>query len=612
MRDEPRKKTGWRPKPRPAPLETSDDLQANPLDRLKKAIFHWLNTRLGLVGAAIILLPLTIWWQWDKIEKLPGVAYLVEKLDDLKSLPQASGKSFSIMLAKLENDKDGKHRTVIKEALSRYEGIELFVAPRMVSTEGNANVTEAIRSAHEHARKLLKESHADVMIWGTVLDTSKGDSPLSLHWTTSDKVGAKTTSEGYRPTESNYDLPDLFWSNLGDVLGLLVTAQAATFYPQQGQSVADRLQPFIERTRVLLASSKLTPDKLAAIKRPFADALIIYGEQRGDSNALIEAVAAFRDALKEYTRDRVPLGWAMTQNNLGGTLLSLGERESGNAHLDEAVTVLREELKERTRDRVPLDWAGTQNNLGLALQTLGEREIGTQRLDEAVTAYREALKEYTRERVPLDWAATQNNLGNAFSTLGEREGGTQRLDEAVTAYREALKEYTRERVPLDWAMTQSNLGTALQTLGERESGTQHLDEAVAAFRDALKEYTRDRAPLLWATTQDNLGRALTSIGKRKRDATSLEKAITILRDALQERARSNVPLKWAETQDNLGTALLNLGQENNDPQRIAAAVEAFHSALQEYTRDRAPIQFEKTTKNLASAKEALKHMASQK
>ena len=471
MRDEPRKKTGWRPKPRPAPLETSDDLQANPLDRLKKAIFHWLNTRLGLVGAAIILLPLTIWWQWDKIEKLPGVAYLVEKLDDLKSLPQASGKSFSIMLAKLENDKDGKHRTVIKEALSRYEGIELFVAPRMVSTEGNANVTEAIRSAHEHARKLLKESHADVMIWGTVLDTSKGDSPLSLHWTTSDKVGAKTTSEGYRPTESNYDLPDLFWSNLGDVLGLLVTAQAATFYPQQGQSVADRLQPFIERTRVLLASSKLTPDKLAAIKRPFADALIIYGEQRGDSNALIEAVAAFRDALKEYTR---------------------------------------------------------------------------------------------------------------------------------------------ERLPLDWAFTQNNLGIALLKLGERESGTQHLDEAVAAFRDALKEYTRDRAPLLWATTQDNLGRALTSIGKRKRDATSLEKAITILRDALQERARSNVPLKWAETQDNLGTALLNLGQENNDPQRIAAAVEAFHSALQEYTRDRAPIQFEKTTKNLASAKEALKHMASQK
>ena len=67
-------------------------------------------------------------------------------------------------------------------------------------------------------------------------------------------------------------------------------------------------------------------------------------------------------------------------------------------------------LKERTRERVPLDWAATQNNLGAALATLGERESGTERLEQAVTTYTEALKERTRERVPLDWAATQNNL----------------------------------------------------------------------------------------------------------------------------------------------------------------------------------------------------------
>ena len=105
-------------------------------------------------------------------------------------------------------------------------------------------------------------------------------------------------------------------------------------------------------------------------------------------------------------------------------------------------------MKEYTRERVPLDWAMTQNNLGNALWRLGERESGTARLEEAVAAYREALQEYTRERVPLDWATTQNNLGNALWRLGERESGTARLEEAVAAYREALKEYTRERVPL--------------------------------------------------------------------------------------------------------------------------------------------------------------------
>jgi len=41
-----------------------------------------------------------------------------------------------------------------------------------------------------------------------------------------------------------------------------------------------------------------------------------------------------------------------------------GERESGTGRLGEAVIAYREALKERTRDRVPLHWAATQNNLG--------------------------------------------------------------------------------------------------------------------------------------------------------------------------------------------------------------------------------------------------------
>jgi hypothetical protein len=37
--------------------------------------------------------------------------------------------------------------------------------------------------------------------------------------------------------------------------------------------------------------------------------------------------------LQEFTRARVALEWAMTQNNLGNALLMLGERESGTAKL---------------------------------------------------------------------------------------------------------------------------------------------------------------------------------------------------------------------------------------------------------------------------------------
>ena len=53
----------------------------------------------------------------------------------------------------------------------------------------------------------------------------------------------------------------------------------------------------------------------------------------------------------------MPLDWVMTQNNLGNALGTPGARESGTARLEEAVAAYRDALKERTRERVPLDWA---------------------------------------------------------------------------------------------------------------------------------------------------------------------------------------------------------------------------------------------------------------
>jgi tetratricopeptide (TPR) repeat protein len=102
-----------------------------------------------------------------------------------------------------------------------------------------------------------------------------------------------------------------------------------------------------------------------------------------------------------------------------------------------------------TRERVPLDWAQTQNNLGNALLALGERESGTARLEEAVVAFRAAVTERTRERVPLDWAQTQMNLGRALETLGKRESRTARLGEAVAAWTACL-EVTSTVLPPEW------------------------------------------------------------------------------------------------------------------------------------------------------------------
>lgn len=60
----------------------------------------------------------------------------------------------------------------------------------------------------------------------------------------------------------------------------------------------------------------------------------------------------------------MPLDWARSQSDLATVLTSVGMRESGTIRLEEAVVAYREALKEITRERVPLDWATIQNNLG--------------------------------------------------------------------------------------------------------------------------------------------------------------------------------------------------------------------------------------------------------
>ena len=169
-----------------------------------------------------------------------------------------------------------------------------------------------------------------------------------------------------------------------------------------------------------------------------AGALYSQGDEFGD-NAVLEAVQALHGLLILCT-------WAMTQMNLGTALLSLSEhgmgRETGTARFEEAVTAFRDALKERTRERAPLNWALTQMNLGTALLRLGERETGkdtgTARLEDAITAYHNALKEFTRERTPLQWAISTGNQGAALILLAERLNDSTKARTALQQIEAAL------------------------------------------------------------------------------------------------------------------------------------------------------------------------------
>lgn len=326
----------------------------------------------------------------------------------------------------------------------------------------------------------------------------------------------------------------------------------------------------------------------------------VEGRDKGINISLELAIALAR-RMQDSARNADERGNA--GDMLGTALAALGAGESDTARLTEAVVVLRAALLERVRDRVPLDWAGTQNNLSTALGALGDRENHGENLEAAVAAAQAALEEYTREKTPSGWAYAQTSLGNALLWQGERERGTEKLTAAITAYRAALalEEITTERTPLQWAMIQSSLANALATLGVREKGTLSLTAAVSAFRAALTQRPRDLVPMLWATTQNNLGAALQTLGNRSDSAEEIKAAVAAYRATLEEWTREKMPAKWAMTQNNLGNALRSLGvrQEGIEgDENLSAAMEAFFAALDVFSRDQFPLQWATTQFNI--------------
>ena len=226
----------------------------------------------------------------------------------------------------------------------------------------------------------------------------------------------------------------------------------------------------------------------------------------------------------------MPMDWASGQHRLGMVLAFLGVRRLEPAWLEEAVAAFRLALEEFTRERDPEKWAILQAHLGLALSRLGFYKVSTQLEEEAVVAFRLVLQEQSRDRAPLHWGWAQRSLGEALVSLGRTEQrtpipwktGTMQFREALTAYRMGLEETPREHEPWDWAAAQEAIGDVSMSLADSERRPTWLEEAVAAYGQALEEYTPERAPRHWHRAHQSMESATTLLGfeRQPRDSSS--------------------------------------------------------------------------------------------
>jgi hypothetical protein len=128
-----------------------------------------------------------------------------------------------------------------------------------------------------------------------------------------------------------------------------------------------------------------------------AQTLEDYGRDRG-SNVHLVALIELRSRLVALASSDDERGAARI--NLGNALRMLGERESGTARLEEAVAAFRAAQEEWTRDRVPLLRALSLGTQGIALMLIADR---TNDAAIAETAVKQLETFY--ETWPVQWSA---------------------------------------------------------------------------------------------------------------------------------------------------------------------------------------------------------------
>lgn len=360
-----------------------------------KAWLRWLRVyapnKAVLWICGIALLIAWAWWNWSEIEQKPFVKSIQEFLRPQPALPVAKWGKYGVLLADLENDKEEQMVTNIADSLNGWEGVHAARLRRPLPVDKGPQTLSKVQ-------QYLDETGFDVLIWGGVIRHDGRSVPkLFLEHADVGREEERSVWQGrYALVDQTFELPELFWTDLRTILELKIVADANVVAYESGTYMVDRIQPVIEKIERLIGSSDLS----------------------------------------RWPDDTPPAIWA----SLGLSYTVLGDQTGQEVWLDRAISAFREALKEWTRERVPLEWAGTQNNLGNVLGMLGSRRYNFGKLEEAVAAYHQALKEHTRERVPLYWAITQTRLGYALTTLARQRGDKDLLLEVVAVSRKVFAE----------------------------------------------------------------------------------------------------------------------------------------------------------------------------
>jgi hypothetical protein len=207
------------------------------------------------------------------------------------------------------------------------ERVEVLPAGIQLTLAQGVSDESARDDAMAKARALLKKKHGDLLIWGTVIVMPGMKPQIDLRFVSAESDRSRAEPFGF--TDKLLLEPD-FGHEMGAALVAVASALAVPAVREVGKFLVQTLVPVANRLAPLALNipASMRADDRAQLLNSYGLIQGVIGEQSSESERLQEAMSAYREALKEWTRGRA-LDWATTQNNLKLTTDMLEARNKG-------------------------------------------------------------------------------------------------------------------------------------------------------------------------------------------------------------------------------------------------------------------------------------------
>ncbi|MCG8511011.1 MAG: hypothetical protein MI741_17445, partial [Rhodospirillales bacterium] len=424
---------------------------------------------------------------------------------EIKSGPQGPAV-VSALIADIEGVTGRDITAQLAEALADCPGLEARLARKKLKPHIDSDgLVEKLAASGIMGRSWLASENADVLVWGEAIGT-EGAATIRFLPAALDAEG-KTGTFGLG---DSLELPIGFGREFGDVAAASTIAAAVAVKSESEEALGSVLAAAVGRVSGYVESPPpgLTISQLVSLLTCIGNCFAALWRVDGGDAHLERALKIYELALGSFSRNDMPIPYALIQNHMAATFDARAGVDSDPAPLEAAAKAYHAVAAALGRAEHPQDWAFAQNRLGMTLYRLAlRRDSDPSHLQASVKALDQARLVFTREDAPDRWAEVTNQIGVAMLALGTQVAGTEALERSVNSFRDALEVRRQDAAPLLWAQTANNLGAASFALFRRSKNPALLEEAIDRFEGARAIYTRFRQHRTVAVIEKNLARA---------------------------------------------------------------------------------------------------------